>query len=109
MPLLLNVNMPSGAVRGVRATCLGRRDYLEAIVERFDPRGRRYFWIGGGEATHMAVPGSDTEAVDAGYVSVTPLLLDSTASSVDAPTEHWIASLRTHMASVDPVMALAGQ
>lgn len=76
---LLSVNFPPGsAYRGIRATRLGRRIYAEEVTVREDPRGKEYFWIGGPGARHEPVEGSDTEAVDAGYVSVTPLLLDAT-------------------------------
>jgi 5'-nucleotidase len=63
----------------VRTTRLGSRHYSEGVDERDDPRGRAYYWIGGpGGPRHDAVEGSDTEAVDAGFVSVTPLRLDVT-------------------------------
>lgn len=77
---LLNVNFPAGRTEyaGVRATCLGRRLYDEDVVLREDPRGHEYFWLGGPNARHEKVPGSDTEAVDEGFVSVTPLRLDTT-------------------------------
>jgi 5'-nucleotidase len=74
---LLNVNVPPGTGWPVRATCLGSRLYSEDVDYRTDPRGREYLWIGGaGEVRHDHVPGSDTEAYDAGVVSVTPLSLD---------------------------------
>jgi len=76
---LLNVNIPEGEIHGVRATRLGQRHYDAGLVIRQDPRGRDYFWIGGaGETRHEAISGSDTEAVDEGYISVTPLRLEST-------------------------------
>jgi len=75
---LLNVNFPRD-FQGVRATRLGHRHYAEGVDVRSDPRGREYFWIGGpGGVEHPPVDGSDTEAVDAGFVSVTPLMLRST-------------------------------
>jgi 5'-nucleotidase len=78
--VLLNVNFPPGETyAGVRSTCLGRRIYEDEVTERADPRGKAYFWIGGSGARHEPVAGSDTEAADAGYVSVTPLALDATA------------------------------
>ncbi len=78
-PVLLSVNVPAGTPKGVRATRLGRRLYSEGIDIRKDPRGGDYYWIGGpGGAQHPAMPGSDTEAVDEGYVSVTPLHLSAT-------------------------------
>lgn len=76
---LLNVNFPPAVpYRGVRATRLGRRVYVEEVTVRTDPRGKEYFWIGGPGASHEPLEGSDTEAVDAGYVAVTPLVLDAT-------------------------------
>lgn len=77
---LLNVNFPAGFAqpRGIRATRLGRRRYTDEVEVREDPRGREYLWIGGPNAFHDPAPGSDTEAVDEGWVSVTPLALDAT-------------------------------
>jgi len=75
---LLNVNVPPGQARGVRLTRLGRRLYSEKVVERRDPRGRRYFWIGVGPPAWEAGEDTDYAAVHAGYVSVTPLMLDLT-------------------------------
>lgn len=76
---LLNVNFPAGEIRGVHATRLGRRTYEDGIAVRIDPRGREYMWIGGpGPSPHERIEGSDTEAVDAGFASVTPLDLDVT-------------------------------
>ncbi|MDW8363535.1 MAG: 5'/3'-nucleotidase SurE [Myxococcales bacterium] len=74
---LLNVNVPP-RWQGIRATRLGLRRYEDAVTVRTDPRGRGYLWLGGAEATHEPVDGSDTEAVDAGWVSVTPLAIEVT-------------------------------
>jgi 5'-nucleotidase len=76
--LLLNVNYPADAPRGVLATRLGNRDYEDTVEIRTDPRGRTYYWIGGPVSTHDNVDGADTTAVDNGYVSVTPLSLEMT-------------------------------
>jgi 5'-nucleotidase len=66
-------------VRGVRVTRLGRRLYKDELIERKDPRGRTYYWIGGEPPTSI-VEGEDTDvwAVANGYVSVCPLRLDLT-------------------------------
>ena len=78
-PLLLNVNVPAGPVRGYRFTRLGRRTYGNDVVEKLDPRGRRYYWIGGSGYAHEDLPGSDCNAVlDQNLISVTPVLLDLT-------------------------------
>jgi 5'-nucleotidase len=79
---LLNVNVPSKARRGYRITRLGQRLYDEDVHERVDPRGRSYFWVGGGTARHASVPGSDCEAVDNDLISVTPLHLDLTRADL---------------------------
>lgn len=79
---LLNVNFPAGrsSYEGIRVTRLGRRLYDEDVVMRHDPRGSEYFWIGGPGARHEPLDGSDTEAVDAGMISITPLHLDATCA-----------------------------
>ncbi|HSK75615.1 MAG TPA: 5'/3'-nucleotidase SurE [Thermoanaerobaculia bacterium] len=75
--LLLNVNVPAGLIQGVRFTRLGRRVYKQSVIEKLDPRGRKYYWIAGTPQWDRAT-GTDYEAVSTGYVSVTPLHLDLT-------------------------------
>ncbi len=79
-PVLLNVNVPAGLVRGWRLARLGKRTYGNEVVTKVDPRGRRYYWIGGeGGAVNHDIPGSDCNAVmEEGLASVTPLQLDAT-------------------------------
>jgi 5'-nucleotidase len=74
--VLLNVNIPRGDRWIVRSTRLGARLYDDGVIYRHDPRGREYLWLGGVEPRHTPVPGSDTDAYDAGEASVTPLSLD---------------------------------
>jgi len=76
---LLNCNVPEDEKpKGHRVTRQGKRRYGDAIVEKVDPRGRKYYWIGGSELGFPDEPGTDFAAVKAGYVSVTPLHLDLT-------------------------------
>ena len=78
---LFNVNLPAiepSAVKGIRITSLGRRRYADSITRANDPSGKEYFWIGGGEVTWRGSEASDFQAIDDGYVSVTPLHLDLT-------------------------------
>ncbi len=83
--IILNVNFPVEEIRGVRITNLGKRTYTEGVIERLDPRGRKYFWIGGEPPVWTHHPGSDFDAVDSGFVSITPLHLDLTHhQAVDA-------------------------
>jgi 5'-nucleotidase len=75
--LLLNVNVPAGPIQGVSFTRLGRRVYQQSVVEKEDPRGRKYYWIAGTPQWEKA-SGTDFEAVSTGRISVTPLHLDLT-------------------------------
>jgi 5'-nucleotidase len=76
--VVLNVNFPNGAFNGVRITHLGRRIYSEGVIERLDPRGRKYYWIGGEPPIWHEAEGTDFDAVHKGFVSITPLHLDLT-------------------------------
>ncbi len=86
---LVNVNVPPGTPRGIRVTRLGRRLYSEKVVARQDPRGRRYFWIGAGPPAWESGEDTDYAAVHAGYVSVTPLMLDLTDYAALRTLKDW--------------------
>lgn len=79
---LVNVNFPAisgDAVKGIRAVRQGFHDYSRGtVVEGRDPRGFRYYWFGLQAIEHSLDHGTDLEAIDEGYVSVTPLQLDLT-------------------------------
>ena len=78
---LLNVNVPAipqAQMVGYRITRQGKRRYTEAMVEKTDPRGKKYYWIGGDEFAFVDEPGTDFAAVQAGAVSITPIHLDLT-------------------------------
>ncbi|HPW56005.1 MAG: 5'/3'-nucleotidase SurE [Thermoanaerobaculaceae bacterium] len=82
---LLNVNVPPGPPRGVGLTRLGKHRYTEGVIEGTDPRGKKCYWIGGGEPVWQRIPGTDFMAIADGYVSVTPLQRDMTdLSSLEA-------------------------
>ena len=80
--VLVNINFPAvaaDAVRGVRVTEQGFRDYGNIhLVERIDPRGFPYYWHGFGR--EMPSPGHETDlkAMHEACISVTPLHLDMT-------------------------------
>jgi 5'-nucleotidase len=75
---VLNVNMPGTGSPHYQWTTLGRRLYEDDVAERRDPRGRPYYWVGGGPAGHENVEGTDCVAVSRGWNSVTPMHLDLT-------------------------------
>jgi 5'-nucleotidase len=80
--MLVNVNFPALAadeVRGIRVCQQGFRDYGRAgIVRNTDPRGFRYYWLSLGPTIGTPAHDTDLEAVEEGFVSVTPLQLDLT-------------------------------
>jgi 5'-nucleotidase len=75
---LLNINLPVQEIRGTKITRLGKRIYHQMTVERVDPRGKKYYWIGGGEPDWEREEGTDFDAIDRNMVSITPLHLDLT-------------------------------
>lgn len=82
---LVNINfpaLPAEEVKGIRVVRQGFHDYSRgSVVEGVDPRGYRYFWFGLHAIEHTLDHGTDLEAIDDGYVAVTPLQLDLTHHS----------------------------
>jgi len=94
--LLLNVNVPSipyEELQGVRITRLGRRIYRDVLIERVDPRGQKYYWIGGEAPSGVVEEGTDIAALANDCISVTPLQLDLTALEAIAELLSWRISL----------------
>ncbi|MCK2184468.1 5'/3'-nucleotidase SurE [Halomonas getboli] len=93
---LLNVNVPDlpwEEIRGLRVTRLGYRGPAAEPLEVLDPRGRKRYWIAAvGES---ADDGEDTDfaAVEAGFVSITPLQLDLTRHAARDDVQEWLDAL----------------
>jgi len=97
--MFLNVNVPgrSPGETNPRApwppsvviTRLGRRVYRDVLIERQDPRGRPYYWIGGEPPSGHLDEGTDIWAVANGYVSITPVHLDMTAHDLIPTLQDW--------------------
>lgn len=79
---LMNVNfppLPTGEVAGIKAVGQGLRDYGRLKLDkRTDPRGFDYYWFGLGRVPHSPVADTDLEAIEQGWITVTPLHLDLT-------------------------------
>lgn len=90
---LLNVNVPDlkpDRIRGARWTVQGKRRFTkEQVVENVDPRGRKYYWVGGTDLEWEGNPNSDHAAVCDGYISVTPIHLDLTHHESLARLSSW--------------------
>lgn len=78
---LINVNIPNLApnkVKGIKITQQGQRQPGDQIFKNTDPRGKEYYWIGPWETSKSTRPDTDLEALDKGFISVTPLNMDMT-------------------------------
>jgi 5'-nucleotidase len=80
---VLNVNVPVvDDIPPVAITRLARRMYTTRVKERYDPRGRKYYWIDG-DPIYEAEEGTDVHAVRVKRcASITPLTLDFTVREV---------------------------
>jgi len=77
----LNVNIPNCRLSEMQPTLItrqGKRSFIGKIVDKTDPRGRKYFWIGSDEPNLNDEDGTDFHAINRRHVSVTPLHLDLT-------------------------------
>ena len=90
---ILNVNVPDlplEEIKGIKVTRLGNRHRCDAVLKEYDPRGRPIYWIGPPGAIQDAGEGTDFDAVERGYVSITPLTIDMTAYAQMAALTSWI-------------------
>ena len=79
--VLVNVNFPdlvAGEVAGIQVTTQGKRKIGDTLLERVDPRGEPYLWIGALRESAEPGEGTDLAAIASGFVSVTPVHLDMT-------------------------------
>lgn len=88
--LVLNVNVPAHPKNlDFEITKQGKRDYGDIYIEKKDPRGRPYYWIGGNSYAFQDIPGSDCNAIVAGKISITPLSVNMSDHSFIKEMENW--------------------
>ncbi len=88
----LNLNVPDLPMEKLLKpliTAQGKRRYEGTIVDKVDPRGRNYYWIGTSELNFQDIEGTDFAAVSRGHVSITPLHLDLTNYQSFATLKEW--------------------
>lgn len=89
---LLNVNVPDrhrASVAGVKVTSLSRRRFVNPVIEKVDPRGRKYYWIAGTRVSWERRDDSDHETIRQGMVSITPLHMDLTHYAALETIREW--------------------
>ena len=88
--VLLNINIPPGEVRGLRVTKQGVKNARPVIHEQIDPRGKPYYWISEERMGYHPGENTDFEAVEAGFVSITPMRSEMTAiSTLEELKKRW--------------------
>jgi len=88
----LNVNIPNSPRSSMLPPLItrqGKRSFIGKIVDKTDPRGRKYFWLGGEESHLNDEPGTDFHAISCGHVSITPLHIDLTNHKSLAILSKW--------------------
>jgi 5'-nucleotidase len=97
--IFLNINIPSPPWKGLKIAKLGQKRYNPRVIEKEDPRGRLYYWIGTGNPKAIGDEESDVKVIKKGYITVTPLQNDSTdISSVQSAEFHkMLESLETEI------------
>lgn len=79
--VLVNVNFPDcppDQVTGIQVVPHGNRKVGDELIQRLDPRGKPYFWIGPVRGEQEVPVESDIHVVTHGGISVTPIYLDLT-------------------------------
>ncbi|MCC7507202.1 MAG: 5'/3'-nucleotidase SurE [Saprospiraceae bacterium] len=75
---LLNVNIPTSPIKGVRICRQAEARWVEEFVEGRDPNGQPYYWLSGKFINDDTAPDSDVLALDESYISVVPSMHDLT-------------------------------
>jgi len=89
----LNINVPNleeKEIKSYKITKQGRWTHDgNGVIEKVDPRGKKYYWIGSDQLVFEKRGDTDFEAVSNSYISITPLHLDLTSYPSIQELEKW--------------------
>ncbi len=89
----LNVNFPpkrNENIKGIRICRQANAKWVEDFDQRFDPNGRRYFWMAGNFVNFDKGEDNDEWAIANNYVSIVPCQFDLTAhQAIPVLNEAW--------------------
>jgi 5'-nucleotidase len=88
----LNINVPNmeeHKIRPYKITRQGKRVFEDAVVEKVDPRGKKYYWLGGADQGFEEIEGTDFHAIANHHISITPLCVDLTNHSTMRELKEW--------------------
>ncbi len=90
--ITLNVNFPprqNENIKGVKICRQARAKWQEEFDQRYDPNGRRYFWLAGNFVNFDKGDDNDEWAIANNYVSVVPCQFDLTAHHAISLLNEW--------------------
>lgn len=90
--VFLNINVPAvpqSQIKGVRVTRQGMAMYRETYDRRVDPHGGAYYWLSGQKMDKEMTLDVDEGAIQAGYISVTPVHFDLTRHDAIEDIARW--------------------
>jgi len=90
--ILLNVNIPAldeDELLGVEITRQARSRWEESFIERSDPFKQPYYWLSGRFVNLDEGEHTDLNAVERGFISITPLRIDLTAHDLLDDLRQW--------------------
>lgn len=89
----INVNFPASApeaIKGIKVCRQARARWMEKFDQRFDPNGRRYFWMAGDFLNEDKGEDTDVWALENNYISVVPCQFDMTSHhSISQLNKDW--------------------
>jgi 5'-nucleotidase len=95
---LYNINIPTTALEQpaeVRVVPMATARWPADFDERIDPKGRRYYWAMGTPPTSIGGELTDLEAIQRGFITLTPLRIDRTEQAMLEQLQEWKLSLET--------------
>jgi len=78
----LNLNAPSGPLKGIKWARQANSRYVEEFEGRVDPHNRNYYWMTGKFQLLDEDEKNDISILEKGYASLTPIQYDLTAYSL---------------------------
>ncbi len=89
----MNVNFPpkrNEPIKGVKVCRQAHAKWQEEFSERYDPNGRKYFWMAGNFVNFDKGEDNDEWAIANNYVSIVPCQYDLTAHhAINQMNEDW--------------------
>ncbi len=86
---LLNVNIPKGAVSGLKVCRQAVAKWKEDFEERQDPFGRKYYWMTGKFINMDQGQDTDEWALANGFISIVPTMFDLTDHQRIGTINNW--------------------